>query len=1840
MIHRMLRPFRAAPKTTVGGRRRPGRRALLTLESLEKRELLTLSSTVGDFLNKIGPQLDPAITSDNAPLPVLGQTIGGVGGANISGDISSLEPKLTAKIGDITPNFTDDDISKAMDDVLQAAGLFNGKTEAHLNNPQTGDNLDVTLHLGKTLVHTDSPKFNLGLPSLPFLALDVGGQVSVDVKAGLDLTFGLDAQNNPFIKPSKLDVHAEVGLKKPSLTGKVGFLLFTATPTVDMSDPQNPKTLPTGFSGDLNIVIPSDLNTPVPTPTLTGHADVNLTLTAEFADPSIQASAPSVSTDFKLHWGFNSSEVTSNDSSFGDDLKVSFNDVRVNLGSYLTNMVGPVIQKVQQLVDPYKDFFNFLASPVPVVSDLAKLIGKDDGISLLDIAGYIGGSGAVPPDYATLITVAKDVIKVTNVIEKIKVQKAGALNTASIDIGSFDVVDNQSKGGGKDLRDLADAALSGFDKDPGATDWSSLQKIANDLPLDDIENKLTQALGGDDLAKALSHELTDALKNLKNGLLGGNGNYAALDLEFPVTDHPAQAIFGMLIGKDADLVSFTADLKIHVPTGSIPLWSFEGLEIDLTAGMNADAHLKLAYDTFGLREFVTDPGHNFLDLLDGFYLDPTTHLHIDGTLGLSAGANVGLLEAKINGHLDAAFDIKTDPNIKQTTPGHVRLNDFLNSDTLFDVTGSLNAGLDVHLREGVDPVAFHQDFTLASVPLASFKLGFVNPFKPAPTVKLASYQMGNSGPLLLNIGARSDQRNCQPFDRFPTYLITHADPLPGESGEAAWVTAYGFTQRYANVTKIIADGRGDPNKPNSADIGDVITIAPDVQADVEIHGGSGDSKLSALGSGMAVLWGGVGDDSLTGGSGPCTIHGGNGNDLIKAGSGNAILLGGKGKNEIHGGGGTNFIFGGAGDNLLFGGTGKNFIKGGTSSQDHDVITAGPQDDLLVGGAGNTIFHAGTGHDMMVGGQNGNQYIWHTKDDQRKIAQTDGPLDITGGGGENLVSVYGGPDADTFSVSKLQNDPKYDVVILAPGNAEGGFFTPIRLSVVEKIDIEAGGGENHVTVNDLTGTRTTQVGVDLDDLLKDHFGVLDKYTDHIVVNGTPQADHVTVTADLKQIQVPDGTRDSGLQGGVTTFSGLPFYKVLVANVNDDVVFNGRGGHDTFDVYGITGPTTIHGDGGGVGPTPSNDTFNVTVKTATDYAAPLTIDGAGGANALHIFEPVAKPDSFVVTKDNIKSGLLPGVNYHSTGGNFSKGVSLTTGDGGDQVQVLSTLPGVTTTITTGAGDDMVMVGAAGSTGNLDGIQGPLTVDLGTGAGNSLVLNDAAATAAKPGVFVIPQHVLGFAGPNGTTPVVYTASGGQMKLVLNGALNPAFADQFLVFDPTASLVLNTGAGAAQTYVLALTQPATVNGGPAMNKITAGFLVNSLDGMQASLTVHGGGKDELDVLDTQAGANQHYSLTANALFRTGSGAIFFDSQVNQLNLYAGQQGDQVAVLTTPVASSVKLIGGGGKNTLTGPDFDTIWTITGPNSGFIGSNVQFLGFQNLAGGAGNDHFMVKNGQGVSGTIDGGGGSANVLDYSDFTAQVVVDLGKQKATNVGGKVTGIQQFVGGHASDTLIGPDSPNLWSVTGPNKGAVSTMQFGNFTFDSFENLKGGASLDVFFVMPGGSLSGKVDGGGGNNKLDYSAYQNTVYVNLKTGAGTALGSVANIQTVQGGMSSNLLVGNGGATLLGGLGRNVLIAGKSAGTLIGGGDQDILIGGTTSYDTNDKALLAILSEWGRTDLSYAHRLADLAAGNGVPVLSASTVKSNGGNNQMLGNAGLDLFFGKVGSDVTDWDPATEKFVAL
>jgi Ca2+-binding RTX toxin-like protein len=121
-----------------------------------------------------------------------------------------------------------------------------------------------------------------------------------------------------------------------------------------------------------------------------------------------------------------------------------------------------------------------------------------------------------------------------------------------------------------------------------------------------------------------------------------------------------------------------------------------------------------------------------------------------------------------------------------------------------------------------------------------------------------------------------------------------------------------------------------------------------------------------------------------------------------------------------------------------------------------------------------------------------------------------------------------------------------------------------------------------------------------------------------------------------------------------------------------------------------------------------------------------------------------------------------------------------------------------------------------------------------------------------------------------------------------------------------------------------------------------------------------------------------------------------------------------------------------------------------------------------------------------------------------------------------------------------------------------------------------------------------------------------------AIGSTAN----------NVLVGGAGNdTLMGGSGRDLLIGGLGADTLRGGGGDDILIGGATDHDANVPALLAIMKEWGRTDVDYTKRVkhlqGTLSGGlNGSYLLKTTTVCDDSAIDSLFGEAGLDWFLAR------------------
>lgn len=1280
----------------------------------------------------------------------------------------------------------------------------------------------------------------------------------------------------------------------------------------------------------------------------------------------------------------------------------------------------------------------------------------------------------------------------------------------------------------------------------------------------------------------------------------------------------------------------------------MPLFEYEGFFVHLTGGIKVDASIKLAYDTYGLRQFVGDAFNNKpvngLDLFNGLYVSADSHLHIGGFVGLEGGVDYTLLKAFVDGKITATVNVDI-PN-SQDTDGDGKIRPFEFDSCFFQIKGALEGYLGLHFQEGVDPFALHQDITLAQGTIADFNIGCTNPFDAGSSVHLATWDAG-TGVLTLNMGVDAGARNYKPDEKNENYLITHAEPAPGDpkTGEAVYVTAFGFTQRFAGVKKIYAKNAFDGN--------DVVFVDEHVGAAVELHGGAGADTLQAMGTGPAKLYGDNDDDTLVIGKAKGTIDGGAGNDVLQAGEGSASLIGGAGNDTITGGAGTNYIYGDSGNDRLIGGTGQNFIDAGEGD---DYLLAGPLNDTLDGKGGNDTIEAGIGYNILLGGTGNDNFIWHGADPGAKLEKGDGGAEINGGGGIDTLTAFGGSNSDIFVLGKTYGNPKYDVQLYAPGDGPNGFVN-LLFTQISLIDIEAEEAADQIFINDLTSTHIVQVGVNLNDLVKNNYGFGDKAKDLVIINATQEADNVTVQAELKVIQVPNGHGEEPVKGGVTTFTGLPRYKILVANVDDDVRFNALGGNDTINVLGITGPTIIHGDGGLEPAGSDDDTFNVTAKTAMDYATELNIEADRGANALHVFEPSNISDSYVMTQDRIESSLLHAVNFHAKNGDFSQGVSLSTGGGNDFVKIRSTLPGVNTLVQTNGADDIIEVGSNdGTMGNLASILGSLTVDVGAGVNNYLMLNDYAATAGNQNVNVTFNQVLGFAGPTDTTPINYFAMGGKIHLGLFGSNNESLQERFLLNAPNAITTVYGNAGNDVFYVPTLSQAATINGGQGDDVAIAGYSVNKLDALFGALTFNGdSGNDTFNLIDTQALVGQTYKVLSDNVQRAGIAPISFDATVETLNLAATTFGDQVTVQTIPVVGLLNLLGGAGSNQLTGPNGDIAWLVQTDDDGLLGSKVKFDSFQTLHGGSGKDRFVLSNGVGVSTMIDGGSG-ADVIDQAAYTSSMFVNLQTKNATKIP-FFQSIEEFVGGAAASTLVGSDTPNLWQIRALDAGNVNQIAFGTVVFSSFENLEGGLSTDTFQFGVGGYLSGRINGNAGVNTLDYSPLTTTmpVEVDLQAGKATRVGFGAlNIGDVIGGAGDDLIFGNakenhlyggngndilvgrdGDDQLEGGSGRNLLIGGFGVDVLLGGAGQDILIGNATIYDSNKDALTSIMKEWSSAPamtVRRQHLLNQVSGGqNNGYFLTNNEMKEDSVTDQITGSGETDWFWGNV-AEFLDFQP--------
>ncbi|NLX97528.1 MAG: cadherin-like domain-containing protein, partial [Rhodopirellula sp.] len=112
-------------------------------------------------------------------------------------------------------------------------------------------------------------------------------------------------------------------------------------------------------------------------------------------------------------------------------------------------------------------------------------------------------------------------------------------------------------------------------------------------------------------------------------------------------------------------------------------------------------------------------------------------------------------------------------------------------------------------------------------------------------------------------------------------------------------------------------------------------------------------------------------------------------------------------------------------------------------------------------------------------------------------------------------------------------------------------------------------------------------------------------------------------------------------------------------------------------------------------------------------------------------------------------------------------------------------------------------------------------------------------------------------------------------------------------------------------------------------------------------------------------------------------------------------------------------------------------------------------------------------------------------------------------------------------------------------------------ENIILGSGNDTFVFESGATFLGTLNGGGGTNELDYSAYEAAVTVDLTAGTATAsevITSITNIRVIAGGSGDDILTGDSGVNRLeGGPGSDVLRGGAAIDTLIGGSGDDVYI---------------------------------------------------------------------------------------
>ncbi|MBX2869657.1 MAG: DUF4347 domain-containing protein, partial [Acidiferrobacterales bacterium] len=573
---------------------------------------------------------------------------------------------------------------------------------------------------------------------------------------------------------------------------------------------------------------------------------------------------------------------------------IDFDNIQVDLGEILNTVLKPVLGGVSAVLGPVFEIIGdgassaqgFLNEPIPLITDIASLLGISDDFSWLDLTGNKDSFNAffdVIEQSSTLITLIDNIGQ-----------------TGIINLGGWRLV-------------MDDESPFYFPNTKTPVPISVVNAYDN-LGQDEVD--ILQLLGVTSSGSPIPEP--------------GGFTFELLD--------PAN-IFKLITGDNFDIFSFNLP-KLELELGIDFGFDFDVLEFNIDGGLSVVVDLGIGYDSTGLDRIrqARNEGAPIdgADLLDGFFIRTIQgggpELELIASFSGSGGVDVHtpsfcidlgflgsacfprfdifVVDASINAEFSLGFDVR-DPN----EDGKLRFdeilditNGFNNAENilfLFDIVGSASGSFDISgtiLGASLSasdlgiPLGFSLDFSAQDF-LAS-TLGLPDPFAPIVAERINTAD-GFTGVIRIN------------------------------AGEFAYARLYGDTNDFTGANVTVTTEGGNIRFTDNASGGASTVLSASGVHSIIFRGVNAGDVLNASGLTQNIS---------------VDARGNGGNDTIIGGAGADILLGNAGNDTMSGSGGVDTLFGELGNDQLFGGANTDLLSGG---KENDQLSGGTGGDVYL-----------------------------------------------------------------------------------------------------------------------------------------------------------------------------------------------------------------------------------------------------------------------------------------------------------------------------------------------------------------------------------------------------------------------------------------------------------------------------------------------------------------------------------------------------------------------------------------------------------------------------------------------------------------------------------------------------------------------------------------------------------------------------------------------------------------------------------------------------------------------------------------------------------------------------